>query len=130
MLDVIIDSPLDPFLQKMRIQCISVSFRIKLLVALSKDNFIVLSNQWRQCHKYLFNLNDQLLCKIIDHLLLNLTNNVSVVCLNRSPSPSLLCLRWLEYLPNPASPTYFPRSEDLVEYYTNISKSVEYIKFC
>ena len=59
-------------------------------------------------------MTDQVLCKMTDPLLLNLENHVSAVGLDWSSSL--------------ASSAHFARSKDLIEYYTNISKYVEYLK--
>ena len=47
-----------------------------------------------------------------DHLLISLKNHISAVSLVRSPSL--------------ISPHHFARSQGLIEYYTNIAKSVVY----
>ena len=52
-------------------------------------------------------------------MLLNLLLN-SAVSLYRSPSPGSLCIHWLGYLPNLASPAHFARSHDFIECYTEV----------
>ena len=46
------------------------------------------------------------------------------------PSSGSLRLHWLGHLPSLASQARFARSQGLLECYTSVSKSVEYIKVC
>ena len=50
--------------------------------------------------------------------------------MDRSPSPGSLRSHWLGHLPSLASPAHFARSKFFIECYTNISKSLDYIKVC